>query len=443
MFGFLTYVAVLVTLVVGSVLRPPMALVGVLCLFGLKQWGQSASPLLAQYPLLTNFAIGALTFVAVLRAAFRRSCVFCRFPPAAICSLCLLLYAFVSLTWSMDVDSGLEVFALTTPYILVISFLAPLVIDDFRDLKAAFGWLTLIGGVICFLAVVFGTWGTRGLGVAFTAPMGSLGDGGAISAETNPLALAQLGGSVVIAAGMLLIERRRFLIKVIAIGAIPFALAAIIRSGSRGELIAALPAFLVAASVALKLRGFRSGAALTLLTLLITGMGWWATSLVEVDKTRWLGSDLAAHDVAGRFEMAGALLQAASAHPLSIFLGLGNSSSYKVLGIYPHIAILEVLAEEGLPGIALYLAILYYAARSVRRAARALADDPADRIALAILAGLFVYAVVLSWKEGGLFSPYPLCYAIMLGRLELVNVQSSRPSTLLASPLRTFPNLMR
>ncbi len=438
MFGLLSYGAVLLSLVIGAVLRPPIALAGVICLFGLKQWGQTSSPLLAQYPTLTNFVIGALTLVAVLRAAFRRSCLFCRVPAAEICIGFLLLYALLSLTWSLDPESGLETWSLTAPYLAVVVFLSPLVIDDLQDLRTAFRWLTVTGGAICALAVVFGTWGIRGLQVEL-----SLGDAGAATVEASPLAIAELGGTVAIAAGIFLIERRRLLFNIVAACAIPFALAAIIRSGSRGQLIAIVPAFLIAASVALRLRGIRSWSALALLILLIVGLGWWATSLVDVDKARWLGTENAADAVEGRLQMAGVVLDAALAHPLTMLIGLGNSSSFRLLGIYPHIAIAEVLAEEGLPGISLYLAILIYSVASIRRAASALVDDPARRVTLGVLTGVFVYELVLSWKQGSLLgSPYVFCYAIVLGRVALALAPGLQRAPPVEAPVRAFPNLM-
>jgi hypothetical protein len=445
MFGFLTYLCVLLTVLIGSVLRPPIALAGVLCLFGLKQWGQTASPLIAQYPLLTNVAIGVVTFVAVLRAAFKRSCLLCRVPPAEIFTIGLFLYALVTLTWSLDLDSGLASWAYAGPYLIVLVFLAPLVLDDLADLETAFVWTMLLGGILCFLAVVFGNWGWRGLEVAFSAPVGSLLDAGAQVFETNPLALASLGGTVMVIAATVLLDRERVFPKVLAIGALPFALAIVIRSGSRGQLVAAPPAIFLAVYVAFRLRGFRTWLVLGLLTLLIVSIGWWATSLVDVDKARWLASEVAAQDIQGRFEMAGAVLKASMEHPLALFIGLGNSSSFKVAGIYPHIAILEVLAEEGLPGIALYLGMLFHTARSIRRSARALADDPGRRIALGTLAGLFLYELLLSWKQGSLLgSPYVFCYAIIIGRLELglKPIPQPQSTSLDRGPERAFPNLM-
>jgi hypothetical protein len=445
MLGLLSYGALLLTLAVGAVLRPPIALAGVICLFGLKQWGQSSSALLAANPPFTNIAIGVLTVAAVLRAAFKRSCLFCRVPAAEICVILLFVYALVTLLWSLDLEDALDTWATASPYLAVVVLLAPLVVDDLDDVKTVFTWAMLLGGTICFLAVAFGTWGYRGLAVDARVAVGVL-DTAPLELQTNPLSIAGIGGTAVIAAAMFLTERRRVLLKVLALCTIPFAFAVIIRSGSRGQLVALLPAVLVAGSVAFRLRGLRSWLSLGLLTALIVGLGFWATSFVDVDKSRWLGSQLATHDVEGRFEMAATVLDAALAHPFAIFFGLGNSSSLALLGIYPHITILEVLAEEGLPGIALYAAVLIYSVRSIRRTVRAVEDDPGRRIALAILAGVFAYELVLSWKQGSLLgSPYVFCCAIVLGRIEqsfaVFPAQQSTELTAVA-PIRAFPNLM-
>jgi O-antigen ligase len=444
MFGLSTYFAVLVAVVAGSVVRPPIALAGVLLLFGLKQWGESTSPLLVEHALLTNVSIGVVTVVAVLRAAFRRSCLFCRVPAGEICAICLFLYALATLTWSLDLEAGLAAWAYAGPYLIVIVLMAPLVINDLDDFMTGITWTMVLGGILCFLAVAFGNWGYRGLQVALAAPLGAL-ESGPLIFETNPLSLASLGGTVMVSAATLLPERGRFVLKIVAIAALPFAFAVIIRSGSRGQLLAALPAIVLAVVVAFKLRGFRAWLVLGTVSLLIAGVGWAATSLVEVNTSRWLGSELAESDVEGRFEMAGAVLRAISEHPIALFIGLGNSSSFKLAGIYPHITILEVIAEEGVPGILLYLAVLLYAARSVRRLARALADDPRRRVALGILAGLFLYELVLSWKQGSLLgSPFVFCYAFILGRLELAlaTLPQRQPADPLPMSGRAFPNLM-
>src|SRR5262249_30348405 len=143
--------------------------------------------------------------------------------------------------------------------------------------------------------------------------------------------------------------------RILAAVFIPICVALILRSGSRGQLIATGIAVLVALPIAFPLRGARSIAGMLLAGIFVAGMGWWASSLVEVDTSRWAGEQ-AMGDVTGRFANALTLLQASSSHFLTMIFGLGNSSAFKLLGVYPHITGLEVIAEEGILGAALYFA---------------------------------------------------------------------------------------
>jgi len=90
---------------------------------------------------------------------------------------------------------------------------------------------------------------------------------------------------------------------------------------------------------------------------------------VEIDSARWQGGDPQSA-VSGRFENAQRILQASTSSALTTVFGLGNSSSFHVIGSYPHITGLEVLAEEGLVGAMMYLGIIAFAIRSVIRISR-------------------------------------------------------------------------
>jgi len=96
-----------------------------------------------------------------------------------------------------------------------------------------------------------------------------------------------------------------------------------------------------------------------------------------------------------------------------------------VVGFYPHITVLEVLAEEGLFGALIYFGILIFALRSIKRRLQFELTDR-QRNALAILAGLFIFELILSWKQGSLlFSVYVFAYAIVLARLESPRLKGS------------------
>ena len=143
--------------------------------------------------------------------------------------------------------------------------------------------------------------------------------------------------------------------------------------------------------------------------------------------------------------MARALLGVSTSEFFTALFGLGNSSAFQVLGIYPHITGLEVLAEEGIFGAAIYLIILLLTFRSVKRIIKLPLRD-SERQGVAILAGLFIFELILSWKQGSLlFSVYVFAYAIALARLEESQREPSsrlHPATISVRPPR-FENLMR
>jgi hypothetical protein len=129
-----------------------------------------------------------------------------------------------------------------------------------------------------------------------------------------------------------------------------------------------------------------------------------------------------------------------------MLFGLGNSSAITLLSIYPHITGIEVLAEEGLLGAVIYISIIILTFRSVSRVVRTLGERQRERHAVAMLVGLFVFELVLSWKQGTLLSSvYVFAYSIMLGRIDLQLVEGSTPAEpqlAMSSRLPPFSNLM-
>ncbi len=214
MLGVVTYLALLATLALGTLLRPAIGMAAVLCLFGLKQWGQTSTTFFVAHPLVTNLVIGMLVIAGIIRHSIRRSCVFCRFPTSAILVAVLYGYAFITTAWAIDPQTSLSEWVRLGPYIVTVTLLAPLLLSDLSDVRTAFQWTVYIGGAICLLALAFGKWGFRGL----------LLNGNIYETETNPLALASLGGAVLLAAATLMLQKKHMVQKVVNIACIPLAL---------------------------------------------------------------------------------------------------------------------------------------------------------------------------------------------------------------------------
>jgi hypothetical protein len=442
MLGLITYSSILLALLLGTWWRPAIGLGAVLCLYGLKQWGQSSTALFAEYRQVTNYAVFAICLLGVIRASRKRSCVLCVMPATAKLIGILYLYAFLTISWAPDPWTSLDQWIGSAPYLITITLLAPLLLTELDDTRTAFIATALAGASICALAVIFGHWGDRGL-VVFGH--GSYQDDLNIYRyQTNPLALSTMAGTVFLVCALSLSRPNRIAMRLFAISSIPFALAVILKSGSRGQLIASGVALFVSLPITFRIRNAKSIAALVFIAVLIAGLGWWGATLVNVDSSRWSDARTT-QDVAGRFAMAHTLLGKSTSDFFTALFGLGNSSAFQILGIYPHITGLEVLAEEGFFGAAIYFSILYLAARSVKRLIDIELSD-SQRSALAMLTGLFVFEFILSWKQGSLlFSVYVFAYAIVLARLEQWHAERSSKLHESAAdiPLPRFPNLMR
>lgn len=438
MLGLSVFALVILVLAVGTLKRPAVAFAGVICLYGLKQWGQSMTPLFCAHREVANFAIGLIAVMGLGLAAWRRGCILCRLPPVAYLVGLLYVYALASLAWAPDMAASLEQWSLAGPYIVLVTFTAPLLVREVGDVRSGFEWIAAVGGALCLLMLLFGTWSERGLQL-----YGDLSD-----TQTNPLALASLGGTVAIVSSISLLGRGRLLKRIFLGAFFPIGLALVLRTGSRGQLLALMPALLVAWPIASNLRDTRSVLALLVGLLAVAGLAWWASTLVAIDSARW-ATGQSEQDVLGRVDMATTLLHAASSSVMTTIFGLGNSSSFQIIGFYPHITALEVLAEEGMLGAGVYASIIFLALKSVLRVMARIREDYAARRTLAMLTAAFVFELILTWKEGTLLSSvYAFAYAVMLGRLDYSGIEvagTTGPDTVRPEPVEAvyFENLMQ
>jgi hypothetical protein len=448
MLGLITYSLILLALSIGTWRRPAVGLGAVLCLYGLKQWGQSSTAFFSEYRQFTNYAVFVICVLGVIRASRMRSCVFCNTSTTALLVLAMYAYAFVSISWAPDPQMSLDQWITSAPYLVTITLLAPLLLTGVNDTRTAFIATALAGAAICALALAFGTWGDRGLVVFGHAALQD--DSNIYRYETNPLALSTLAGTVFLICALSLGRPNGLVMRLLAMGCIPITLAVILRSGSRGQIIASGAGLVVALPIAFRPRDGKSFATLIFIAVLVLGLGWWAASLVDLNSSRWSNTQ-ASQDVEGRLAMAQALLGASTSNFLTTIFGLGNSSAFKVVGFYPHITGLEVMAEEGIVGSAIYFSILFLAFRSVKRISGQFEMSESERNGLAILAGLFVFELILSWKQGSLlFSVYVFAYAIALARLEApanarlwVRLPIATAATATTPSPPPFPNLLR
>ena len=436
------YLALLALIGLGALWRPEIAVTGVLSIFGLKQWGQTASPFLAAHGTFTNIAIGLIVLCAILVRLARGQCVFCNIRRSTWVVMGLYAYAFLSLTWTPRLDLASNVWLHDAPYVLTVVFLAPLCVSSAKQLEVSYRMLVIAGGVLVLALLVLGKWGNRGL---------LMGEGNS-DMETNPLAIAALAGSVASAA--MFVGWRRFaaLGWVVRLLVVAACLAVIIRSGSRGQFIAALAALVVMLPIGFQISRVRGFIPIIVgVVVIAAATAYAATNYIRRDDARW-DQSVAQSAVSTRLEFGRKVLSAWTESPFNILFGLGNSASYdpRILGGYPHNVALETLAEEGLVGIAVYLQVIWLAGRGLFEGLRIARQRPEIRGVLAASSANFLFSLVISLKEGSMISSsFYFLAALLLARIpELALADAGEPAAAQtpAAPMPAgpvFANMMR
>ncbi|WHZ21604.1 MAG: hypothetical protein OJF47_000716 [Nitrospira sp.] len=417
MIGIAAYAAIAGGLFIALWRYPAVALAGVLCMFGLEQWGQATTSFFAQHHTATNLLIGGMLVLALIIQGVRKGfSIFTGYPVVGWLTLALFLYAFASTQWAPRPDISLDIWASRWPYLVTFLILSSLVVTEAKDLRYAFTALILIGGGLSTLLLFFVKWGVRR--IVLVEGLGEQGFG-------SPLAVSAMAGMVVLVA--ILADpwphsKLWLPVKWVIVG---LSLALIVRSGSRGQLLGVIALSAGCWPLSRGMKNSRQFVAWILLLVFFAGITAWAMQefwtnreTYYVDGSRW--SERAMQGaMSGRLDQAILLVRLWYKTPETMFFGLGNSASFdpRILGIYPHFVPLEILAEEGLVGIAAFLAILFVVTRNALRCYRYVYQVPSERPIVAALIAMFLYSLLLALKQGSLLGNLEVfMFGILLGK---------------------------
>lgn len=443
--GLVAYGLLFALFAIGAWLRPSIAIAALACLFGLKQLGEVSHAWLAVHAIVTNFAVAAVVVLAVVRRVLQRKIAESPMPAVYWLVVVFFVYAFVSVAWTpaLALTPALNMWGHDIAYIFLLVLVAPWLANTDAELHTAFSWLTYAGGFLIVALLFTARWGDRGL---------LLSSGGALD-ETNPLAIADVSGVVAIAALFIVPVRLRALAWIGRLSIAAVCAIAIVRSGSRGQLIAACVSVVLMLPVAYPINRLRSvGAALVALAVVGGAVAWGVASYVHLGDDRWLRTT-ASSDMHGRWAMVGALLNAWSQQALTILFGVGNSGSFSpsIAGFYPHNVPLEILGEEGLVGFAMYMLLVSCVVLAAFRGVRSAGEDFARRGLFAATLGCFLFSFVVSLKQGNaigsvtffMFSVL-VCRAAAQRDIIPAHVTETNGHGVRSTQLRpAFPNLLR
>jgi O-antigen ligase len=253
----------------------------------------------------------------------------------------------------------------------------------------------LLGSLI-LTGIVFSGFGRRSIVIAYdTASRQEI--------EGNPLAVASFAGYVVVCCVFsIYANKTNIFSRALKIALVLLSLYIIVRSGSRGQLVGVVLACLFWLPITMKVAMKKS----TIIPLVFAGILFASSAYFIGNESdllwRWQSERLQGDQI-GRLERANLMIQhAVGKGPLTWIGGLGSSSSFALVGGYPHFVPGEVLAEEGIAGAILFFGFLFTAALAGWRTINT-PDLPAQtRLNMGALMTIFTYQFILCLKQGSL-----------------------------------------
>jgi len=397
---YIIYIAIIGFFALKIFKTPSSALVLAGFMFAFEQWAQASSRFFLSHQSLTNIVIGVIVALAVIICWFRGSISKGFYPKTGYLIICFLLYALISIFWSPSFDISYMQWKQAIPYIITITLLAPLTIKSSDDLHPMFSGMVLMGAIITALLLFMVEWNGRFI-VFGNDRFGE-------NVTGNPLAIGQLGGTLAFLGFFYRFKNEIKIWRLLRWGVVLLGLMLVIKSGSRGQLVAAI--FLMfgfwfldspSKNIFKPLLGLLVLAVLLLAVKYLVDM-YWLTE--RVGDSRRFSNENIVGDIGGRFHSAFVLLGVWIESPFSILFGLGNSASYhpNILGLYPHMVPLEVLGEEGLIGFMMYFMVFFRIVSGSFKSFKKIKNDNDLRNLFICLISLWSYSFILTLKQGSM-----------------------------------------
>ncbi|MEZ5931567.1 MAG: O-antigen ligase family protein [Alphaproteobacteria bacterium] len=419
MLGIGVYLGIVGTLLAWCFARPSVVLSMVFLLFALDQWGSALAGGIIPSGAFTNYLAAGMTALGViLLFIFGRPQRFLG-GTAFWLVLAIYVYAFVSTFWVPVPDKAAVQWLANSPYLVVFLVAAPLLVQEIDDLEEPLRALLLLGTPFIFCLNFLLEWGYRGFIV----------NGEVVRL---PLALAQFGGYIMIV-GALFGPKHSYWI-LLRLAAVLLGALLIIKTGARGQFISAFVCCAVMFGI-----GRSNFSPIRLLLISVAGVIF--LGIAYFGAISYMKSDPALKATAGRwsidrlFEDYGersirvvrieAMLAAWQDSPGTMLIGLGNSAAYdpditgctSPIGCYPHNLVVEVLTEEGLVGLGLFVALFLYVGVTAIRAISDPTLNDEHKNALKVMFAFMVFELILSLKQSSLLGNWGLfLFAILVDR---------------------------
>jgi len=385
------YILIIAATLAISTKKPAVAFSFMLCTFGFEQWLQSRDVFFIANTSIVNVMSGVVVLYALIITVVKEKSFLYNYPMEAVLAVVLYVYAGTSILWSPVPDISATNFFQLLPYILLMTVLAPLLIKNKEDFYDAMLFLVFFGGAISVLLLFFTEWGNRTIVLAVVT----------LKDKTNPLAIANLAGYVMLAAVLLNIKNEFKVWTIIRLVLVVISLAIAVKTGSRGQFILMLVVSLLLLPISRQLNQIRRFIPLLITIAFTLVVAYWAMSEFIGEDTRW-DTDKMGDDIGDRYAAASRLIEQWYSSPGNLIFGLGSSASYdpSIFGFYTHIVPLEIIGELGGIGFIIYAIILYLTFSNTLISIRKIGDNVLEKGVLATVVAMVLFEFLLSFKQG-------------------------------------------
>ncbi len=385
---------------IGAILNAGWSLALCFVLFPLQQLLWSSVGLFLDFRTLPNYLVGiAVVFGAIRRSARSTESLACTVNATSVGSLSLYAWAALTLMWTPSFESGSMIVNQGFPYVILIIIVMPLAAENI-DVIAYFRRGLVLMGAATLLAII--------VSPAFTFWSGRLVFQFSSESRTNPLALGELGGLLLLAS-ILSPPKTMATAGLVTRAAVALVgVLAMLQSGSRGQVIGGLAIGILALPLARPVQSIPRlfgylilGAVIVALVPIVAQL-----SLSDQALARWASGDLAGASE-GRLANILDALSAFGGAPMAWIPGLGANAFTSVTTAasegYVHNLTAELLVEYGVVGFGIFLMLLTYALRDIRYLFDRMKADPERRANLALLTAALAFELFIAQKQGNLW----------------------------------------
>ena len=173
---------------------PGWALALVMSMYAFEQALQASSGIFLRILPLANVCVAASAGICALRCIFSQNRPFVGYITSVWIGLvALLLWAAISLLWTPAFQAALGLTTWGLPYVILFLVISPILIDDMAVFEKFFRAFLILGSIICAIILT---------NPQFTFLSGRLGVNLDALVRTNPLAMGELGGTLMLVAAL-------------------------------------------------------------------------------------------------------------------------------------------------------------------------------------------------------------------------------------------------